>query len=96
LSTAEILLENVRVAFPNLTSKHAIEGFPNSVPKYGLTVLLEPTDPQCQMIRDAVNELARAQWGDNYQNIVNNLVAQGARACFFGDGNVPLLLACCF
>jgi hypothetical protein len=42
------------------------------------------------MIRDAVNELALAQWGDNYQNIVNNLVAQGARACFFGDGNTKI------
>jgi hypothetical protein len=33
----EIFLNDVVVSFPNLTAKHALEGYPNSVPKYGAT-----------------------------------------------------------
>jgi hypothetical protein len=38
----EIILNDVVVAFPNLTEKHALEGYVNSVPKFGATFLLEP------------------------------------------------------
>jgi hypothetical protein len=48
----EIVLNDVVVAFPHLTEKHAIEGYANSVPKFGGTFLLEVNDPQVQMISE--------------------------------------------
>jgi hypothetical protein len=86
----EIILNDVVVAFPNLTEKHALEGYPNSVPKFGATFLLEPNDPQVQMIKDAVMEIASIHWGAGYENLVKNVYIQGAKACFFGDGNTKI------
>jgi hypothetical protein len=40
-SNLEIFLNDVVVAFPALTAKQSPEGYPNSVPKYGVTLLLE-------------------------------------------------------
>ena len=86
----EIFLNDVVVAFPALTAKQSPEGYPNSVPKYGVTLLLELNDPQVQMIKDTVMELARVQWGDGYENLVRNIYAKGAKDCFFGDGNTKI------
>jgi hypothetical protein len=86
----EILLNDVVVAFPNLTEKHALEGYVNSVPKFGATFLLELNDPQVQMIKDAVMEIASIHWGEGYQNLVKNVYARGAKDCFFGDGNTKI------
>ena len=86
----EIFLNDVVVSFPNLTAKHALEGYPNSVPKYGATFLLELNDPQVQMIKDSVMEIARLHWGEGYQNLVKNVYARGAKDCFFGDGNTKI------
>jgi hypothetical protein len=86
----EIFLNDVVVSFPNLTAKHALEGYPNSVPKFGGTFLLEVNDPQVQMIKDAVMEIASIHWGAGYENLVKNVYMQGAKACFFGDGNTKI------
>jgi hypothetical protein len=86
----EIFLNDVVVSFPNLTAKHALEGYPNSVPKYGATFLLELNDPQVQMIKDAVMEIASIHWGAGYENLVRNVYARGAKDCFFGDGNTKI------
>jgi hypothetical protein len=86
----EIVLNDVVVAFPNLTEKHALEGYVNSVPKFGATFLLEPNDPQVQMIKDGVMEIASIHWGEGYQNLVKNIYNRGAKDCFFGDGNTKI------
>jgi hypothetical protein len=43
------------------------------VPKFGATFLLEPNDPQVQMIKDGVMEIASIHWGEGYQNLVKNI-----------------------
>jgi hypothetical protein len=35
-------------------------------------------------------EIARIHWGAGYENLVKNVYMQGAKACFFGDGNTKI------
>lgn len=54
-------LTNVRLAFPKLFKAEAVNG--EGEPKFGCSLLLEPTDAQIKAINQAINAAAVDKWG---------------------------------
>lgn len=82
-----LVLNNVRLAFPNLfvaTSISSGDGKP-SKPRYSATLVLGPDHPQLEEIRSAQRQVAQAKWRDKAPAIMKALDKQDKLALHDGD-----------
>jgi len=89
---SDLKLENVRISFPSLTVASRSPKHPNSPLKYGCDFILEPTNPQVQVIREAFYNLVFTALATNSANTPNKIsvLEGGQNTCCYGDGNRKL------
>lgn len=85
-----VSLQNVRLAFPAVFAPQA---FGDGNPAYGAKLIVEPGSPNTAVIRKALAEAAKAQWGDKAETIVKQLMSDKKSAWTEGpyrnkDGDV--------
>lgn len=64
----QITLKNVRLAYVHIDKPWAKKGDDQSKAKYGLSIILDKTDPQIAPLTKVLKEVATAKWGDAYTN----------------------------
>lgn len=75
----KLVLKNVRVAFPTLFEAKTVNG--EGEPRFSATFIIPPTDPLVKEIAAAIQETAKAKWGEKAGAVLQDLVAKG-RVCF--------------
>jgi hypothetical protein len=75
---AQITLNKVRLAFPNLFEPKSING---GASRYGATLIIEPGSANAKAVIKAMQEAAKAKWGDKGEATYKKLVAD-KRVCY--------------
>lgn len=77
----EVLLKlsNVRIAFPNIFTAQAPKDGKGKA-AFSASFLMPPNHPDVARIRAAIQEVAKAKWGDQVGNILPGLIA-GDKVC---------------
>ena len=65
-------IKHVRLSFPHLDAPYASPMYPEQAPKYSATFLLEPGSAEHRQIAAAIQEVARAAWGEKYAAALAN------------------------
>jgi hypothetical protein len=79
---SKVLIQDARLAFPNLWRAKAIN---DGEPRYGCTLLLTPGHPGIALVNEAMKVVALAKWADKWQEVVKSLKAQDKLAIHNGD-----------
>lgn len=79
----EVILTNVRMAFPALWQPKAIGNDPTSKPAYGARFIVEPGSKNAKLLADAVDKVAKEQpkWGVKWESILKQL-KEDKKVCF--------------
>lgn len=75
---AQVKLEKVRLAFPQLFEPKSING---GASRYGATLIIEPNSANHKLIVKAMQEAAKAKWADKGEATMKKLTAD-KRVCF--------------
>lgn len=78
----KIIVKKVRLAFPALFKAKAVL---DSEPRFSASLLLDKNDPQIQAIEKAIEEVAKAKWGDKAAATLKQLRASDRTALHDGD-----------
>ncbi len=73
-----IMLNDVRVAFPQLWTPAQVNG--EGKPAFSASFLMAPTHPAVAAVRAGITLVAQAKWGDKAQEILRALIA-GDKVC---------------
>ena len=79
----KILLNNVRLAFPQLFEAKTVNG--EGKPAFSASLLIAPTDPQVKAINQAIEQVAKDKWGAKADAILKQMRAQDKVALHDGD-----------
>ena len=63
-----VILKNVRVDFLHVDKPWCKKGEDPTKSKYTSTIIIEKSDPQLTLIKDALRSVATAKWGDAYSS----------------------------
>lgn len=78
-----------RASFPNLVEPTVNRDFPNSPPKYSITILVEPDSKGFKDFIAEAQKLAVEKWKEHAGNILNNINGQRNLRCY-GRGEESL------
>lgn len=78
----KIMVKNARLAFPAIFKAKAVL---DSEARFSASLLLEKNDPQIQAIEKAIEEVAKAKWGDKAAATLKQLRASDRTALRDGD-----------
>ena len=78
----KVLIENARLAFPDLFEAKSFEG---GKPKFGAAFLMEPNNPAIVKLRDAEKTVAKEKWGAKADTILKEIIANGRQVVQDGD-----------
>ena len=76
-------IRNVRASFPELFNPRQFMG--EGQFRCGISLLISPTDPQAQLIKDTIKEVALAKWKDKAAGVVKALQAKDKLPLHDGD-----------
>lgn len=79
----KIRLDNVRLAFPNLFEPKAAKAGQKA--KFSASFIFPKDHPAVATLRDAMQAVAKAKWGDKWEDIYNALRAGDKLAVHDGD-----------
>lgn len=79
----EILLKNVRLAFPQLFEAKTVNG--EGEPAFSASFLMEPEHPAVAAINDAVEQIGKDKWGAKWAGIKKELGAKDKLPLHDGD-----------
>jgi len=79
----KVMLNNVRLAFPNLFKPTTVNG--EGEPAYSASFILPADHPQLPVIQKAQEEVGRAKWGDKWAAVKKELAAKDRNALHDGD-----------
>lgn len=79
----EVILKNVRMAFPALWEPKAVGNDPKAKPAYGARFVIEPGSDNAKALAAAVEKVAREQpkWGAKWESILAQLKAD-KKVCY--------------
>jgi hypothetical protein len=63
-----LMLKNKRIGFPDLAKARSVNG---GKPAYGVRIILDRNDPDVAAIESAMQEVAKAQWKDAGQGVLD-------------------------
>lgn len=75
---AQIMLKNIRMAFPALATPQALG---DGEPAYGAKFVVQPKSEHLKQLDAAIREVAAEKWGEKADNIVDMLTEDG-KVCF--------------
>lgn len=75
----KVKLSNVRVAFVKVFEPEQVNN--EGEPRYGLVAVIDPKSPQVKELDGAMVAIAKEQWKDKGQMVLQDLIAKG-RVCF--------------
>lgn len=78
-----VMLENVRLAFPTIWTPEQVQG--KGKPAFSATFLLTPDHPSLPALKQAIQSVAAAKWGDGAGDILKQLVAADRVCLHNGD-----------
>jgi hypothetical protein len=81
--TTNIMLKNVRLAFPNLWTPRP--GKDGGKAKYGALLILDPANPAIAQLNKMFEAVAKEKWGDKAATILKGLKAQDRLCLHDGD-----------
>lgn len=89
-STGTLMLNNVRIAFPDLFTAKAVTGSDGKPgkPRFGATLLLPPDHPDLARIKAVMIAVANEKWGSQGPDVLKGLVA-GGRVCLRSGDSKP-------
>lgn len=70
----KVILQNVRLAFPNLFEPGSFEG---SDPKFAAKFVIEPGSANAEALREGMIAVAKEKWGAKAQQVFDNLTKTG-------------------
>jgi hypothetical protein len=79
----KIKLNNVRLAFPVLFEAKTVNG--EGKPAFSASFLIAPDDPQVQVIREAIKQVAQEKWGAKADAMLKQMTASDKLALHDGD-----------
>lgn len=77
----QILLENVRLAFPSLFEPRSVQG---NAPRFSAVFIIDPASKTAAVVKDAVKKVASEKWGAQADAVLKKLVAD-KRVCYKTD-----------
>lgn len=80
--TGKVLLTNVRLSFPAIFKK---QSFNDGNPRFSANFILERGSANEKAVLAAIQDVAKAKWGDDADTVLKRLIAQD-RVCLH-DGN---------
>jgi hypothetical protein len=83
LSTNQIHLKNVRLAFPQLFEAKQVNG--EGKPAFSATFLIAADDPQVDAINEMIDKVATEKWGAKAKTVLGALRGKDAVALHNGD-----------
>lgn len=78
-------LKNIRIAFPELFQAKINDTYPDQPPKFNLRALIDKDDPQIEVIKAAITEVAKAEFKDKAALTLKQLAAQDRLPLHDGD-----------
>lgn len=79
----KVKLQNVRCAFLKIWNAEFVNG--GDVATFGSSFLLDPSDPQVKMVKDAMMAVAKEKWGAKAGAVYKEMEAGGKLALKNGD-----------
>lgn len=79
----KIMLNNVRLAFPQLFKPATVNG--EGEPAYSAALILTADHPQLAAIRDAQEKVGKEKWGDKWATVKKEVMAKDRFALHDGD-----------
>lgn len=82
---AKIIIKDVRLAFPTIWTPKPFE--PGSEPRFSAAFLFPKEHPAYQQTMDAIVEVAKEGWKDQWETQLGSIKGQSNKMCFV-DGNL--------
>ena len=82
---ARVVLQGVRLAFPNLFEAKAPTGTPNAKAKFSAAFIMPKDSPNKDALLKAIQEVATAKWGAKTQDVLVALKASDKLCLHDGD-----------
>jgi len=79
----KLKLKNTRLAFPTLFEAKTVNG--EGKPAFSASFLLDPADPQVEMLNQAIDAVAKEKWGAKADAILKQMRAQDKVCLHDGD-----------
>ena len=79
----KIMLQNVRLAFPNLFKPTTVNG--EGEPAYSASLILPPDHPQIEELRKAQEAVGKDKWADKWPGIKKEITTKDRFALHDGD-----------
>ncbi len=81
----KVVLKDVRLAFPNIWTAKPFE--PGAPPRFNAAFLFPQSHPAFKITMDAITEVAKEGWGDQWQTQLAAIKGNSNKMCFI-DGNL--------
>lgn len=79
----KLKLNNVRLSFPELFEAKTVNG--EGKPAFSATFLIDPKDPQVELVNKAIEEVAKDKWGAKAEQVLKQIKAQDKTCLHSGD-----------
>lgn len=86
ISPKQVVLRNVRIAFPELWEATAFKGDPNSKPRFSCTFLIEPGSENDKAVQAAIVRVTNEKFKENAAAIRNKIKGNSGQ-CFYISGD---------
>ena len=79
----ELMIQNARLAFPNLFKPTTVNG--EGEPAYSASLIIPPEHPAIKLIQDAQEKVGKEKWGDKWAAVKKELTGKDKMALHDGD-----------
>jgi len=77
-----ILLQNVRASFPNIVEPRVAKAFPNTAPKYSISLILPKDHPGMAEFLAEAHKMALEKWKENTPRVLAEINGNRRQRCY--------------